>query len=638
MLLGAAGILVVLAVLAVVPAFAARARLETARQELEHAQQLLLEGNIQDGSAAFARAQSEFDEARALARSPALRALGWVPLAGRSVDAVVVLADAGGRIASAGVEVTEAIEGLDGGIAALAPRDGRIQVDAIGELGPAAAAARSELEAALESVGSLPTSWLVAPVADARDEAMRELGDAVNTARAAEAVTTALPGLVGADGEQRYFVAAQTPAELRGTGGFMGAYSILKASDGKLVLQPMRSITALPDASPERAPTPPEGFGAPFDRFGGPGFWRNLNMTPHAPTSARLIESLYEQVTGERLDGVIFVDPQALADMLEATGPVTPESLDRTLEAETVVDYLAHDAYLEFGSAAQRKKVLGAAVESVLERFLGGTEPVAATQAMAEAAGGGHLVFHSTDPGVQAALESAGIAGAVEASAGDYFAFFASNADGTKVDYFIKRHVDYDVALDPDGRSFATATVESRNRAPEDAEPSYVLGPYPGTGLGPGESRSFVAAYCGPGCRLEGASLDGEPVGLETHEERGLPIFSTFVQTAPQTTSSLALELGREESWVGDELGGTYRVTIRSQPTVRPTTGTVSIEVPDGMDVVQTNVPMEIADGVATWNGNLGYEEEFVIRFQRPFPDRAWTQLLDFLSSPIFGD
>ena len=47
---------------------------------------------------------------------------------------------------------------------------------------------------------------------------------------------------------------------------------------------------------------------------------------------------------------MIFVDPQALADMLEATGPIDDPTLDRTLEASTVVNYLANEAYGQFGA------------------------------------------------------------------------------------------------------------------------------------------------------------------------------------------------------------------------------------------------------------------------------------------------
>ena len=632
--LAAIAVLVVVGAAAVISALGARTDLMTGKNELLQGRTLMVEGDLPGAQAAFERAQEAFADAGGAARNPALRLFGYPPLLGRSVDALPVIAEAGEAAAGAGSDLVGAIQDLPGGFGALAPRNRRLPVEMLDSLQPAVADARAELERAVEGLRSLPTSWLAGPIADARDSALAELDSALQTARSAEALVETLPELLGSDRERRYFVAAQSPAELRGTGGFIGAFSILRATDGRLRFDPMRSITDLHDLPDRRAPEPPGGFGEPFDRFGGTGFWRNLNMVPHAPTAASLIESLYEETTGERLDGVLFVDPQTLAEMLEATGPVTPPTLDRELESGTVVDYLANEAYLEFGSAAERKRVLGAAVLSVFERFLDGANPIASLRALSDAASGGHLVLHAADPRLQDALEAAGVAGTVAAPRqGDFFAVFASNADGTKVDYYIEQSLDYEVELDAEGGSLTDAALTARNRAPRDPEDSYVFGPYPGTGLDPGVSNAFVTAYCAPGCRLEGATLDDEPVGLEIHDERGLAVFSTFVQTEPGTTSELGLELARTGAWDGNGSGGTYRVTIRGQPLVRATILTFKVEAPDGMEIVEATRGMLVDGDTATAVGQLEAGRTFEIRFQRPATDRIW----DFLSTPIFG-
>ena len=72
---------------------------------------------------------------------------------------------------------------------------------------PAISDARAKLEAALAGVRSLPTSWIVGPVADARDRSIAQLEEAAGTATAADALAGALPDLVGSEGERRYFVA-----------------------------------------------------------------------------------------------------------------------------------------------------------------------------------------------------------------------------------------------------------------------------------------------------------------------------------------------------------------------------------------------------------------------------------------------
>jgi hypothetical protein len=53
-------------------------------------------------------------------------------------------------------------------------------------------------------------------------------------ARSAAALAEALPRFLGADGERRYFFGASTPSELRGTGGYIGDYSVLTVRDGKI--------------------------------------------------------------------------------------------------------------------------------------------------------------------------------------------------------------------------------------------------------------------------------------------------------------------------------------------------------------------------------------------------------------------
>jgi hypothetical protein len=305
------------------------------------------------------------------------------------------------------------------------------------------------------------------------------------------------------------------------------------------------------------------------------------------------------------------------------------------LEASTVVEYLANEAYGQFGSAAERKRVLGAAVLSVLSRFLEGTDPVASFRALADAGAGGHLIFHSRDPEVQAALEAAGVAGTVEApQAGDLFGAFASNADGTKIDFYVRRSLSYRVDLGEGGGSTAQVALTAENTAPTDPDQSYVFGPYPGTGLEPGVSQAFLSMYCAPGCGFQDVTLDGKAQDLELSRERGLSVFSTYVQTAPGTTSELALELLRADAWTGDELGGTYRLRIRAQRTVLPTRGTITIQAPPGTDIVEATPGMQIDGGRATWEGDLAAVQDFEIRFQRPPLGRFW----DWLSTPVFGD
>jgi Protein of unknown function (DUF4012) len=291
----------------------------------------------------------------------------------------------------------------------------------MGSLIPAVSAARAELAAARRESLALPTSHLVGPVESAADLARDEVVAALRTKRSAEALLRALPSFAGAEGVRRHFVAAQSPAELRGTGGFIGSFAILTARDGRLTLGAFHEISALRNVPPGAAPAPSAAFSEIYDRFGGAGFWRTLNMTPDVPTAASMIEALYERVEGTRLDGTIFVNPQALSELLEATGPVPAAILDRTLTAEGIVDYLANGAYEEFGFRADiRKRLLGIAATGVFRTFLRSSDPDTAVSSMIDAASEGHLTLHAADPEIQSAFETAGVAGELGTPRGDF--------------------------------------------------------------------------------------------------------------------------------------------------------------------------------------------------------------------------
>ena len=634
-MLAAAGLTAGLGALSLGPAFSARDHLDAGRAELVRAEGALLSGDTEGAVRAFDRARSSFLGAADDANDPILRLVGFLPLIGRTPDAIGILAEVAIRVASAGRGLSEAVATLPGGLGSLAPQGGVVPIERLRSLAPAVNSMTAELVAAQQEASRLPDSLLLGPLSAVGNQVRDELDGITERVRDVGALLEALPWFAGEGGVRRYFVAAQNPAELRGTGGFIGAYAIMTATAGRLTLGPFRDIASLPNVPVTQAPAPSPGFAEMYDRFGGAGFWRNLNMTPDAPTAAVLIESLYERVTGIHLDGTIFIDPQAVADLLTATGPVEVPIIGRVLTADDVVPYLTNEAYFVFGSDLSRKRVLGVAVHAVWQRFLTLTDPRASLPALAAAASQGHIVLHATDPGVQTAFERSGLAGKLGVPQGDFLGVFASNAAGNKVDYYVARDVRYEITLGAGGTGSAQALVRLTNHAPAGRPPGYVLGPYPGTGLGVGDNLSFVSTYCARDCQVMGATEDGRPSGVESHTELGYPLVATYVRVAPQRSRTLGLSFQLSRAWQGNDLGGTYRLRIQGQPTIRPTTVTVVIRAPQGMSVVDTSVPMEVRGNEAVWRGTVSDEQDFLIRFSRPFLPRVWTQVWGWLSEPV---
>src|SRR5205085_544268 len=68
---------------------------------------------------------------------------------------------------------------------------------------------------------------------------------------------------------------------------------------------------------------------------------RDVTVSPDFPSVAQAIESIYPQTKeGRTIDGVVSIDPFALAAMLRITGPITVDGLPTPLTADNATDIL----------------------------------------------------------------------------------------------------------------------------------------------------------------------------------------------------------------------------------------------------------------------------------------------------------
>jgi hypothetical protein len=610
------------------------------RDSLEQARALLLNGNVQEAQARFAAAHTDFTKAVTSAANPLIRIESLVPLLGRTPDAVRTLADIGATVSGAGQSISGAVAKLPGGLDALAPKRGQIPLGVMKQLQPGVAAARAQLEEAHTEAEGISRSLVIRPVAEAGDLVRTELDRVVPAVRALDALVRILPQFAGAGGTSRYFLAAENPTELRGTGGLISAYAILTISRGQLSISPFRNIQTLPSLAPDAATWPSEQFQAIYGPFDAAGFWRNTNMTPDAPTAGALIEDLWQKQQGEHLDGTVFVDIQTLSYLVGALGSVPVPQLHVTLTKRNTIPYVANRAYTAIHDDAKRKRLLGVVGQEVFSRFLAEASGDRALRALISAGADGHIVVYGADPAVESAFVEAGLAGSFGTADGDFFSPVVNNLSGTKIDYFVKRSIHYDVSLGAGGSAEANAIVSFANSAPANAKPSYALGPYEGATRGPlhlapGEEYARAGFYCGSGCELEKASVQGRPMIVEPYTERNLSLYAGYLRILPQETEHVALELKLATAWQGSDAAGTYRLRLQNQPTVQPTTATVSIRVPAGMHISFASQPLTVKGDVATWTGRLSDVTDLDVRFERGFLGRVWANIRDFLSKPI---
>ena len=444
---------------------------------VQEAQDRSSPGDLLEGRATepLAKARTSFQSSSRLLGSPVLAPLRLLPVLGRQLRSGEALTQAAAEISGIGVDVVaEAKQSLSKPHAT-----GPERIVLMRDLSRLSAGA----EARLGSVELGPGRALVGPLASKRRELEEKLTKARTGLRDGGTAMDGLAGLLA--GPRRYLVLAANNSEMRSGSGMFLSAGELETVNGDLSLgefRPTGELTVPPEVAP---PIEDADLAARWGSLIPNREWRNLGVTPRFPVSAALASRMWTARGGKPVDGVLALDPLALQGVLRATGPVTVD--DKTVTAENVGDLLLHDQYagIESVTDAQtaRREQLGDIAKSALEALqerdwdLGGL-----ASGLADAARGRHLLAWSSRPQEQQAWSAAKVDGTLKA---DSLVLSVLNRGGNKLDRFLEVEAKLRFERNDETDS-ATLEVLLQNTTP-DGEPGYVAGPYPGSGVGPGD-------------------------------------------------------------------------------------------------------------------------------------------------------
>ncbi|MGI8425562.1 MAG: sugar transferase [Actinomycetota bacterium] len=617
------GVFVGAALLAGVPA------LLQARTNLRQAQGLLLQAAASAKTLDTAGAESSFRQANALALTAGRRLDSRLTLGVRLVPILRGNIQTARALARG---VTIIIPGLDSSLRAseifssTAPgrtplfANGRLDLGLLSQMSAplksAAKAARSAARVAKDSKGSM----LVPSLSQARAKFISQSEGLSKALTGASKAVELLPPMLGANGARTYFLMIQNGAEQRGTGGYLGAFGILHADSGQLTLQKFDANSALPQGKQVEAPT--TEFADRYDRFKSRSSWSNINMTPDFPTASGLIAGLWQKGTGQKIDGVVAIDAPGLAELMKAAGPVAVPGLGEPVTAANFVPLVLNQAYVRFPQKDERVDFLLPVGREVWTRLLaGGQSARVLAQSFGAILSTGHMQVWS---GAEApALRELGVDGSLKpAIDSDYLMVVGQNAAGNKVDYYARRSIAYEVHIGAGGKTSGKAEVIIKNGAPTSGLPTYILGPFADLKDPPGLNRTYLSLYLPAKTSGSAAKLDGKPVGLESHSERGLGVVSKFVETVSGNSSRLELKLQSALSRAGE-----YRLLVQHQPGLNPDQMRLSVRIPAGMVVKSMTGGMQVDGQRVIWRGNLVSDREFVVKFGSPGLD-SWKNRL----------
>lgn len=549
----------------------AKSSLEQARTNAQQAKDALQQGNSEEASRSADHAQFHAQQAR-----DATHSLPWV------VASVIPWL---GSPFESGQQISDVVLGLANDVlkpaaeagTALSPDrliDGsRVDVQLLRAEQPKLteiSAAATRLDAQAQAITD---PRYVAALRDARtqlqDQTAGISGLLENTALAARLA----PSMMGADGPRSYFMAFQTNAEARGTGGLLGGFGVLRFDNGIGTVDTLGANTELNkpfapiDLGPEFAET--YGYANPFGDF------RNSNLSSHFPYAAQIWRSMWAQQTGMNVDGVIALDPFALSYVLGAVGPVTLADGEQ-ITKDNVVELTESTAYSRFpDDQAARKQYLQDIASAVVNKMTTSVgSPRALLNALGKAVGEGRIAVWSSAPAEQELLEQTPLAHIVPDDSAPYAEVVINNLGGNKMDYYLEREIEY-VADGCDGDTrMSTVTVRLKNAIPETPLPEYVTSAgglnadIPIT-LPSGSMVTSVRLLATAGANLESALSNGDKVAAITGIERSHPTFEIQVAIPPGQSGELTFRLSEPR------VPGAARVPV--QPLVDAVAPRVSV-------------------------------------------------------------
>lgn len=428
---------------------------------------------------------------------------------------------------------------------ALVPQAGTLELEPMVKAQPFAERATRAFIHAERQVAAVDPDLLIPPVREQVEQAHDLLHHSSSIVSTLNGVIQLAPTMLGIEATRSYVVMFQNSAELRATGGIPGALALVTADAGHLSLVEQASTSDFSRFDPPVVQLP-QGtqnvFGTlPAQRI------QDVNYTPDFALSGEITQAMWAQQFGQRVDGVVSVDPVALTYLLDATGPIILPSGDE-LNTDNALQLLLSDVYARYSNPADQDEFFAAAAAAVFERIANGQFNNEAFLKALSRAGAEHRIYlWNSDPAEQALIAGTTLATLLpqhsESASG--FGFYFNDQTGAKMD----KYFDAEVTVSSDSsrndlRPVITSEITLTNTAPADVAttlPEYVTG---GGWFGtePGTIRTQVLAYGPGGSAWSDALLNGENLNIFTTADGDYAVALFEVYLIPGQTAVMSLK------------------------------------------------------------------------------------------------
>jgi len=530
--------------------------LESAAALIPQLKQEILVSDEESAAATVATLREHTASARRAADDPLWTLASGLPWLGANTSAIAEVSRSADDVVSLGLSpLVNIYDSLDWDT--LLPSSSGTNLEPLKAAAPSVASSAYVVRASSERLAAIDTSQLLPQVATPLKEATSELKQAVGALDSAADAAKIAPAMLGADGIKNYLLVVQNNAEARASGGIPGALAILTMEKGKLVFSGQTSAAELGVFAPS-LPVDQEQQQIYSTRLGK--YMQDVNLTPDFPTAASTASAMWEKKTGQKVDGVISIDPVVLGYILQSTGPVAvtgPElaavkaaGLPTELTGGNVVPTLLSDVYAKIKQPKLQDTYFASVAKEVFSALSSGKgEAKGLISGITRGAEEGRVLVWSADTSEQAVMSKYSLSGSISGPSVSpaQFGVYFNDGTGAKMDYYVKRTVQLVKECPADGYEETTVRVTSTNTAPADAAtslPAYVTGA--GVfGVAPGTVQTNVVAYGPAQANVESATVDGQKTPFAPYIHASRPVGVVAQQLAPGETKTVDFTFGK---------------------------------------------------------------------------------------------
>jgi len=500
---------------------------------------------------------------------PTWRLAELVPGLGANLHAVRMLSETANDImvnlAAPAADVVAAID-----LSERLPETGGFNLEPLAEVRVIAGKAAPVMADSVSRLSTIEAPNLVEPLQKIVIQIDEVVDKVAPLASSAEPVINVVSAALGQEGPRNYLLAFQNNAESTALGGSAAAYTLLHTDAGVVSIADQAGSGDFQEFVPVDVPVDQSAF----DLYGS-YLTDHINTStsrPDFPTAASIMKAFWERDRGTSVDGVLSLDPIALALMLDATGDITLSSGD-VLTSENAVSLLTNGIYFRYPNNEDQPKAdafFAEAAATIVGKVMSGDFDIPKMiKAVSTGVEQGDVLMWSSDTAEQSALDGMTIQGVLPASNEEetVIGVYYRDTSASKIDYYLETATTTtsDVCASPTNPVFSTAITLTSTLSKEAARtlPEYVASrDWGGTKF---RTEVFVYGPIGATVASSTVRVEGLDTGVTSStSDLGRPVAAFYAYLAPGQSTTVDI------SFVGAP-GNYGPLEVRGTPMINPT-------------------------------------------------------------------